>query len=132
MDSSPLVSEQIEVGAEFLSGFCQYYPVQAAFWLKDSDEGRWRLYVALEQLTDENFDVVDDAVIRVARQIHDPWFNGFQVKVIGTDDPLAKIALDLQQRYPRRVPGRFPGDTFHGRSAAEVYLYATPLPAPAP
>jgi hypothetical protein len=56
----------------------------------------------------------------------------FQVKVIGVDDPLAKAALDLQRRYPKRVPDRFPGQTFSPRSAPEVYLYGVPLPAPAP
>jgi hypothetical protein len=56
----------------------------------------------------------------------------FQVKVIGSEDPLAKAARDLQQRYPRRVPGRFPGKTIAGRSDADVYLYAAPMPAPAP
>ena len=132
MDQNSLVSEQIEAGAEFLDEFCKYLPVQAAFWLKDSDEGGWYLYVASEQITDENFDVAYGEAGRILRQMQHPWLGMFQVKVIGADDPLAKAALDLQRRYPRRVPGRFPGTTFGGRSVAEVYLYAAPLSAPAP
>jgi hypothetical protein len=132
MDQNSLVNEQIEAGAEFLSEFCKYLPVRAAFWLKDSEEGGWYLYVASEQITDENFDVVYGEVGRIVRRMQHPWLGVFQVKVIGADDPLAKAARDLQQRYPRRLPGRFPGRTFGGRSFAEVYLYAVPLPAPAP
>jgi hypothetical protein len=61
-----LVDEQIEVGAQFLSEFCKYRPVQSAFWYKDSDEGEWYLYVASDQITDDNFDVAYEEVGRVA------------------------------------------------------------------
>jgi hypothetical protein len=132
MDSSPLVSEQIEVGGRFLEEFYKHFPVQAAFWYQDLDlGGGWYLYVASDQITDENFDVVYDEVGLVAEQFHDPWFNVFTVKVIGAEHPFAKAALDLQRCYPKSVPGRFPGSRFSPSSAPEVYLYRTPHPAPA-
>jgi hypothetical protein len=132
MDQNSLVSEQIEAGAEFLGELCKSLPVQAAFWLKESDEAGWYLYVASEQITDENSDVVYGEVGPIVRRMQHPWLGVFQVKVLGADDRRAKAALDLQRRYPKRVPGRFPSQTFAGRSDAEVYLYRVPLPAPAP
>ena len=132
MDSSPLVSEQIEVGARFLREFAKYRPVQSAFWYKDSDQGEWHLYVASDQVTDDNFDVVYEEVGQVGEQMDDPWFDVFQVKVIGTDHPLARAAQDLQRRYPGRVPGRFPSKAFGAGNGGDVYLYAVPLPAPTP
>jgi hypothetical protein len=73
MDQNTLVSEQIEAGAEFLGEFCKCLPVQAAFWFKDSEEGGWYLYVASEQITDENFDQPYGKVGRIVRQMQHPW-----------------------------------------------------------
>jgi hypothetical protein len=53
------------------------------------------------------------------------------VKLIGTDDPLAKAALDFTQRFPGPVPTRFHGKTFGGVSVHEVYISPSPIPAPA-
>lgn len=130
MDQGPLVIDQIEAGARFLAEFQKYAPVQAAFWLKDSEEGTWRLYVASDQITDKKFRVAYGEVIRVWKMLRDPWFDPFRVKLIGADDPLAKAALELYQRYPIRRPTQFPGRTFGGMSVDELYLYPTPVPAP--
>jgi hypothetical protein len=129
MDQGPLVSEQIEAGARFLGEFNKSYPVQSAFWLKDREEGHWYLYVASDQITDDNFDVAYGEVIRIAGVLQDPWFDTFQLKVIGADDALARAAADLRQRYPRRSPLRVHGLPFGGVDAEEVYLYSSPLPA---
>jgi hypothetical protein len=131
MDQGPLVSEQIDAGARFLGAFHQSYPVQSAFWLKDSEEGAWYLYVASDQITDDNFDVAYGEVVRIAGELQDPWFDTFQLKVIGADDPLAKAAADLRRRYPSQSPVRIHNRTFGDTFAEEVYLYPSPLPAPA-
>ncbi len=130
MDQGPLVSEQIDAGARFLREFQKYVPVQTAFWLKDSEEGEWYLYVASDRITDDNFDVAYEEVARIAGTIRDPWFDPFQIKVIGTDDPLAKGVEDLLRLCPRR-PARFRDTPLGGVSAAEVYVYPSPLPVPA-
>jgi len=130
MDQGPLVKEQIDAGARFLAEFQKYVPVQAAFWLKESDEGIWSLYVASDQITDDNFDLGYGEVVRITAALKDPWFDPFQVKLIGTDDPLAEAARDLLRRFPGRVPHRFPGQTFGGVAVDEVYLYPSPLPVP--
>ena len=130
MDQGPLVAEQIDAGAKFLAEFQNYLPVQAAFWLKDSEEGTWNLYVASEQITDDNFDVAYGEVVRLAGILRDPWFDLFQVKLIGADDPLAKAAADIRRRYPGRTPLPLRGGTFGGVAVEEVYLYPSSLPVP--
>ncbi len=132
MDSGPLVSEQIEAGARFLSEFHKYLPVQAAFWLKEAEEGAWDLYVVSDQITDDNIDVAYGEVLRIAGAIQEPWFDPFQVKLLGQEDPLAKAVLDVQRRYPGRTPIRLHARPFGGVSVEEVYVYPSPLPAPAP
>jgi len=129
MDQGPLVTEQIDAGAKFLAEFQKYAPVQAAFWLKE-EEGGWNLYVASDQINDDNFDVAYGEVLRIAGQIQEPWFDPFQVKLISLDDPLAQAALDIRRRYPGRIPTRFHGKTFGGVSVDEVYVYPSPIPVP--
>lgn len=129
MDQGPLVIEQTEAGLRFLRAFHQVFPVQVAFWLKEKDESSWHLYVASDQITDENFDDGYEEVLRLAEEFQDPWFDPFQVKVIGTDDPLAKAALDFCQRYPLTRVTRYPGDTFGGLGVDGVFLYPSPIPS---
>ena len=131
MDQGPLVKEQIDAGARFLGEFQKYLPIQAAFWLKEAEEGNWNLYVVSDQITDDNFDVAYGEVARIAGHLQDPWFDPFQVKLVGVDARLAKAVLELQQRYPGRVPIRIQGKTFGGLSVDELYLYQSPIPVPA-
>jgi hypothetical protein len=132
MDPSPLVREQIDAGARFLVEFQKYMPLQAAFWLKDSDEREWFLYLASDQITDDNFDVVYGEVVRIGVTIHDPAFDMFRVKVIGADHRLAKAAFDLQGKYPGKYPIHVVNRMFGGVSAEEVYIYPSPILVPAP
>lgn len=131
MDQGPLVREQIDAGARFLAEFDKYYPVRAAFWLKESEEGHWYLYVASDRITDENFDVAYEEVLRVAGHLKDPWFDPFQVKVIGAEHPLAQAALERLRHYPGRMSSRLNGEGFGGVSVEEIYLYPSPVPASA-
>lgn len=130
MDQGPLVSEQIDAGARFLGEFQKYVPVQAAFWLKDGEEGKWSLYVVSDQITDDNFDEAYGEIVRIAGIIQDPWFDMFQVKFLGADDRLAKAVADLQQRCRGRIPPRLHGSSLGGVSVAELYIYPLPIPAP--
>src|ERR1700740_3571899 len=120
MDQGPLVIDQIDAGARFLGEFQKYVPVKVAFWLKESDEGEWSLYVASDQITDDNFDVAYGEVLRIAGQLRDSLFNPFQVKLIGADDPLAKAALDSKRRSPGPVAPRLHGKVFGGLPVEEM------------
>ena len=130
MDQVPLVIEQIEAGTKFLGEFQKNLPIQAALWLKETEEVESSLYVVSDQITDDNFDVAYGEVLRIAGQLRDPWFDPFQVKLIGTNDPLADAVLDVQRRFPGRTPTRFRSKIFGGVSADEVYVYPSLMPVP--
>ena len=119
--------EQIEAGARFLGEFQKVVPIQSAFWVKEYDASDWFLYVASDQITDDNFDTWYGEVLRIAMPQRDPWFDPFCVKLIGADHPLAKKAAEMHQRFPGRVggSGSWPSP------AERVYLYPSPLPVPA-
>ena len=131
MDQGTLVNQQqIEAGGRFLHEFDKHVPLRTAFWLKDSEESSPWLYVASDQVTDDNIDVVYGEVGRVALPMKDPWFDSFRVKLIRVDDSLAKAAADLHRRYPARTPVHLRALQFDGVSADEVYVYPSPIPAP--
>ncbi|MGO9599299.1 MAG: hypothetical protein ACLP7Q_15025 [Isosphaeraceae bacterium] len=132
MDQGPLVIEEIDAGAKLAHEFNKYQPVKTAFWLKASDEDHRYLYIASEGINDNNFDVAYGEVLRLAGKMQSIYLDPFRVKLIGADDPLAKAAAEIHTRFPGRMPTRFGGKTFGGISVDEVYIYPSPVPAPAP
>jgi hypothetical protein len=128
MDKGPLVNEEIEGAARFLAEFNKCYPVESAFWLKKEETHNWNLHIVSDQITDENFDLAYDEAARIGIELHDPWFDGMQVKVRGVDAPEAKAVAELRRRYPREKPARFFGQNVDGLEAEEIYVYPSPLP----
>jgi len=129
MDQEPLVIEQIDAGRKFIDEFEKYRPVRAAFWLKASEDSGWYLYVASDQITDENVRVAYGDARRASRNIQDPNFDLFRVNVIGIDDPLAKAALAVYRQFPGRVPTRVRASQFGPLGSEGVYLYPPPATA---
>lgn len=119
--------EKIDAGRTFLTEFEKKIPIQAAFWIKDSEEGRWYLYVASDQINDHNIKVAYGEVLRIARTMRDPNFDPFQVKAIGADNPLARAAMDVLQRYPGRLATHFHSRVFGGVGVEEGYIYPSPI-----
>ncbi len=123
MDQEPLVIEETDAGAVLVNRLDKYVPVKAAFWLKESDEGPWYLYIASDQINDRNLDTVYGEVLRLAGQMASPSIDPFRVKLIPTSDPLAQAALDIHRRYPGRLATRLGGKNFGGMGVDGVYVY---------
>ena len=127
MDQGPLVVEQIDAGARFLSEFEKHAPVRAAFWGKDSDEGRWNLYMASDQIDDTNFDIAYGEVIRISGKMKDPNFDPFRVKIIWVSDPMVQAVLDFHRRFPGRSVAHFNDQAFARAGVEDVYIYPSPV-----
>ena len=127
MDQGPLVMEEIDAAARFLGEFEKAFPLIAAFWLKAGEEGSWYLYVASDQINDQNMDVAYREVVRIAGEMHDPDFDPFRVKLIKPTNSLVKAATDFLQLYPGRKPIRLRQRSFGDIGAEEVYLYPRPV-----
>lgn len=130
MDQGPLVAEQIDAGAKLAHDFDQRTPVDSAFWLKESEEGQWYLYLVSDQIDDTNFDVAYSEVIRLLGPGPHVWLDPFQVKVAGVADPIAKAAIEIQKLYPHSLPMRLRNRMFGGLSVDDVYIYPIPVPIP--
>lgn len=131
MDQGPLVIQEIDAGEELVRAFDKYEPVKAAFWVKASDEEHRYLYIASDGINDTNFDVAYGEVLRLASKMQSPYLDPFRVKLISAEDPLAKAAVALNERYPGPARTRFGGKSFGGISVDDVYIYPSPLPAAA-
>jgi len=129
MDQGPLVNEEIDAGLKLALGFNEYQPVKAAFWLKAVDEQNRFLYIVSEQINDENYDVAYGEVLRLAGKIRSPYLDPFRVKIVNAEDPLAKAAVEINERFPGQIATRFRGKYFGDTGIDDVYIYASPLPA---
>ena len=127
MDQGPLVMPQIEAGARLVKEFDAYKPISAAFWLKEGESRNWYLYLASDQIDDSNFDLAYLEVIRITRKNPDPWFDPFQVKVVGSNAPVARDVIAIQQKFPSKMAMRLPGHPFGGRSVEDAYIYPLPV-----
>jgi hypothetical protein len=123
MDTSPLVRDEIDAGAEFLKRLNAYRLVKAACWLRKSEDEERYLYVALEALTAENTDSAYDEVLRIAGEMKDQYLDPFRVKVIAPEHRVAQALAEIYRRFPGRVPTWLNGRTFAGMAVAEVYIY---------
>jgi hypothetical protein len=131
VDQKPLVTEQIDAGEHLIREFIKWMPVQAAFWLRESDSDEWYLYLASDRINDSNFDLAYAEVLRIVPAGHSLWLDPFQVKVVGTETQVARVALDFMKKYPGKFPTRYKGGQFGDLSSDEVVMYPLPLPVTA-
>jgi len=132
MGQGPLVREEIDAGAKFLGDFQKYLPIRLAFWLKQSEEPVWKLYVVSQEITGENFAVAYGEVARIANTLDDDWFDPFQVMLIGVEDPLARGIFDIERTRSGRIPPRLQGRIIGGVSVDDSYFYRLPPSVPTP
>jgi hypothetical protein len=123
MDQGPLVAEKINAGATFLRDLSTVIPIRVAFWLKDSNEGRLRLYLAADQFNGARLRPAYEEVLRVDRALNNPNFDVFQVQLIGTNERVVQGVLDYLRRVNWTMPIHLTHRVFGGVEADEVYIY---------
>lgn len=130
MDTSPLVTEDIDAGMEFLRLMDDHRHVKAACWLRAAEDEERYLCVALEGLSVGNMDDAYGEVLRITNSMKEHYVDPFRVKLIPPSDPVAVAVLGIYERFPTRIPTRFDGHLFAGTAVAEVYVYPPLLTKP--
>ena len=130
MDSHTLVNEEIEAGAEFVEQFGKTFPVKAAFWVKLHDAEAWNLYVICDELGRLDTRILSAEVLRVAREMQNPVFSPFQVKLAKSSDWVARQAAEIQHRRGLPIGTWFEGDSLGGMEIDGAYLYPPPVVQP--
>ncbi|WP_309379257.1 hypothetical protein [Paludisphaera borealis] len=132
MDQKILVRDEIEAGANFIRTVNEAFPIQAAFWLYDTYEGQWFLYLASDRITDANTRKGYSHVLEAYNESPSLYLDPFQVKLISLKSPLAQEALTTYERYPSTTVKRINGWDFGGLTISGGYLYPPMITAPTP
>lgn len=124
MDQNPLVSEQIEAGAELVQRFDSFMPVEVAFWTKLDDDYRWNLYIASERMDEKSFDSIYGEALRLINEMNNPNMHLFRVRLVDSSNPLAKAALVERRRYSGSRVAIWREEGWFGDRAIEgAYIY---------
>jgi hypothetical protein len=117
-----------DAGAELIDRIGEAWPVKLAFWLKPAESDRWFLYIVAEGIDYSNIDQGYKEVLRRVKEMRNPSFDPFQVKLIQDDAPLARAVMEVHQRYAqvKLSPINYNGHYLGGMSIEGAYLY--PLP----
>ena len=124
INSQTLSIDKINAGEDFVFEFNKIIPVSSAFWLKITDEQHSYLYIASEKINDSNFDSAYTEVLLIAKSDRMKCLDPFKIKVIGSEDPLSKAAMDFKHFSSTKTIGiRLEGCTVGNVFADEIYIY---------
>jgi hypothetical protein len=132
MDQKKLVSDEINAGATLIQSVNETLPLQAAFWLYDTFEGQWFLYLASDRGTGTDIFEGYGQVLEAYNKSPSLYLDPLQVKLIPLKSPLAQEALARYERYPSTSVSRINGWSFGGLTISGGYLYPPPITAPRP
>lgn len=130
MDQETLVIDEIRAAAEFIPKLNDVLPINAAFWLKESDQEWWFLHLASDHVAYGNIGEGYLKVIQVSNNMPELLLDLLRVKLIPIDDPLAQAAIRIYGHAPSNRPTRLGGTVFGGTSVDGVYLYPRSIMAP--
>jgi len=126
MDQELLVKEQVEAALRFLREFSKYAPIKSAAWLRETDSGRWYLYVVSDSITDQNVDVAYGEVLRIAGALEKPRIDPFRVRIIAGNSSVADRILEIQQRHETGTTPA-PWQPLEPLGAEDAHVYDMPV-----
>ena len=124
MDQSTLVGDPVSDGRRFVERFAaDGNPVQAAFWVKDSEYGVWKLYLATELRDQVGPAATYRAVHASLEKLGEPEISSSEIRVVSPTDPIVKDVLKIMAHHPGWSAGRFVGNTLGSLDVAQTYIY---------
>ncbi len=124
MDHELLVNEQIEDGKVLLAGLVHDgFDVTVAFWVRTSEEGLWYLYIGSTSVRTMSLADAYRVVYGALRRVPNTQISISSIKIIDADNPVARSAIEVRDRYPARLPTRYNGTKLGNMSVEEAYIY---------
>jgi hypothetical protein len=124
MDTNTLVENQIDDGQKLLDRLSEKgFILRAACWVKPIDEDRWSLYIATPAVDQKGKLEAYRQLIPVLQSLEDGWLTSSDVTLVGEKHPLVQDALDIQRRFPHKMPIPSPYSLIGGIPVDEVYVY---------
>lgn len=125
-----LVERKIEAADNLLSYLqANGFDIAAACWVKE-ESGLWYLYIASRIVDANGASEAYRELSRLLRKNSNPWIDPFEIKLIKTDEPLAKEIQDLHRRYPELFNTRNRLRELGGMNVGEARIYPPVLSTP--
>jgi hypothetical protein len=136
MAQDVLVREQIEGGRELLDQLAaDGFEITAAFWAKETESGRWYLFIASPVVDEQGLSAAYGVLIAAVRNLPHQWIDAMEVKLLRSDDVMTVAAQQLIAPNPPPASFRsakyYDAWTLGGVGVDGVYAYRKSLPAPA-
>jgi hypothetical protein len=136
MAQDVLVREQIEGGRELLDQLAaDGVEVTTAFWAKETESGRWYLFIASPVVDEQGIGAAYGMLITAVRNMPHQWIDPMEVKLLRSDDVMAAAAQRVIA--PNPPPSSFRSAKYYdvwnlgGVGVDGAYIYPRPHPAPA-
>lgn len=124
MDQSTLVGDQLYAGRRFVERFAaDGNLLQAAFWVKTTEEGIWYLYLVTELIDREGPAAAYRAVHAALKKLGDSGLSSSEINVVSPGNPIAKDVLAVLARHPGWSASRFVGKTLGSMAVDQTYIY---------
>ncbi len=124
MDRTTLVTEQRDDGQRLLSELIKNgFDVQAAAWIKTSDDGHWSLFIASRQVDDKGFFTAYRDAQRIIRGMSNLAVGPFDVKLLSASHPLVADVQSMYQRFPAPLQTQFGGSELGKMSIEDALIY---------
>lgn len=118
-----MVNEQIDAGREFAEAFNAYQAVDVLFWLNPVVSSECLLYLASQAINDSNRDMAYREVLRLVGSGRQMWLDAFQIKLVNSDDALARKAKEIRDRHFAPLATRYSGTSIAGIPVGGAYIY---------
>jgi hypothetical protein len=134
MDTDTLVERRIDDGRKLVERLpLEGFDVRAAFWLKASEDGKWRFYIVSPAVEAEGLAGAYRRLHPLVRAMPQPfWIDPLEIKLIGLRSPIAQDILAIHARTPgpNVCPIRWGGRRLGDVSVEGAYLYTLPAAVP--
>ena len=129
MDRTELVVEQCDEGERLVEQLqTDEFNIEAAAWIKTSDDGQWFLYLASKMVDEKGLAAAYRVVQAAIRQMSRRYLDPFDVKLVSASHPLVSDVQKIYERFPARIQTQFGGAQLGGMSIVEALIYPPSLP----
>ena len=105
----------------------------AAFWLKASEDGKWRFYIVSPVVDSEGIFQAYSRLLPLVRAMPQPfWIDPLKITLISPSNPIGQdvTAISGRVRGPHVSPIRWGGKSLGNVSIEGAYLYPVPATTP--
>jgi hypothetical protein len=124
MDQSALVEHQIDDVPKLIDQLKRdNFDVKAAFWLYTSEADQWFLYIVSDMVDQVGSAQAYRYALRSMRQLPGLWINPFEIKLIGSHEPIARAVTAFRANMHRPVPTQVRGANLDKIYIENAYIY---------